>query len=156
MERKRNREKEIILRNIMLKFLKKNKDYGDSAWATLEKYGIEAYKVRAYDKLLRMQTLKEQDREPEVEESIKDAAMDLFIYSGITLAWEDGDNYLDRYLDAIEYFLYNLNKQKQFVRYRVDFDEKLKPSTTDFYIDELCDIIEPQTKINDPMKLKEE
>ena len=61
---------------------KKNNDYGDSVSDTYNKFGIDAYLVRMYDKLNRVYNLTRPNQESKVkDETIEDTLMDLANYA---------------------------------------------------------------------------
>lgn len=64
----------------------KNNDYGDSVNDTFNKFGIDAFLVRMYDKLNRVYTLTRTQAEAKVnDEKIEDTLLDLANYAIITL-----------------------------------------------------------------------
>ena len=65
-------------------YIKKNHDYGDSFAILYEKFGMQSTVIRLWDKLLRLETLLDQDRQVE-DESIEDTLKDLANYCIITL-----------------------------------------------------------------------
>ena len=65
-------------------YKKKNHDYGDSFAILYEKFGMQSTVIRLWDKLLRLETLLDQDRQVE-DESIEDTLKDLANYCIITL-----------------------------------------------------------------------
>lgn len=64
----------------------KNNDYGDSVNDTFNKFGIDAFLVRMYDKLNRVYSLTRENKEIKVQdEKIEDTLLDLANYAIITL-----------------------------------------------------------------------
>lgn len=64
----------------------KNNDYGDSVNDTFNKFGIDAFLVRMYDKLNRVYSLTRKDKEIKIQdEKIEDTLLDLANYAIITL-----------------------------------------------------------------------
>lgn len=73
--------KEQLLNELTLTYLKKNKDYGNSADETYQLFGENAYLIRIHDKLKRIERLLVS--EAEVNESIKDTILDLIVYTAM-------------------------------------------------------------------------
>ena len=64
----------------------KNHDYGNSVKDTYEKFGIDSFLVRMYDKINRLYTLTRKDIKAEVsDEKIEDTLLDLANYAILTL-----------------------------------------------------------------------
>lgn len=61
----------------------KNADYGDSFHKTFEEYGMTSVLIRLSDKLNRLKALQEKDAQ--VDESIRDTLMDLAGYCLLTI-----------------------------------------------------------------------
>lgn len=81
---------------------KKNNDYGDSVNDTFNKFGIDAFLVRMYDKLNRVYSLTRDNKEIKVQdEKIEDTLLDLANYAIITLV-ELQNNKSDRCNNIIE------------------------------------------------------
>lgn len=74
--------KEQLLNELTLTYLKKNKDYGNSADRTYHKFGDISYLIRIHDKIARVETLLSSDK-PEVAESIHDTILDLIVYTAM-------------------------------------------------------------------------
>lgn len=72
-------KKEKFINDRVLLYLKKNKDYGNSADDTLELFGSVAYAVRLHDKLSRITQLSKAGAEVE-DEKIEDTVLDLVNY----------------------------------------------------------------------------
>lgn len=97
---------ETFIRDRALTYLKKNKDYGDSFNESLDKYGIVAYKVRAEDKVKRIENLIKRENEVK-DESIKDTVYDLFNYSVMAYCWETGTTGILSIIDVMWDFANN-------------------------------------------------
>jgi len=69
-----------FVRDRLLIYLQKNKDYGNSFDKSIEKFGTIAYQVRAYDKINRFKQLINQDNLVK-DETIKDTLLDLINYT---------------------------------------------------------------------------
>lgn len=81
--------KEKFVKDCLLMYLKKDKDYGNSVEKSLNRFGIVAYQVRALDKINRLVQLCSMGFETNItDEKIDDTIQDLFIYSCITKVWE--------------------------------------------------------------------
>lgn len=64
----------------------KNHDYGDSVNDTFNKFGIDAFLVRMYDKINRVYSLTRDNKEAKVkDEKVEDTLMDLANYAIISL-----------------------------------------------------------------------
>lgn len=90
MEYKSTEELAIIFNetttNMVETFTKKNQDYGNSFFESLDKRGLVAALVRMEDKMNRLNSLSE--REAQVtEESLIDTLLDLANYSILTSMW---------------------------------------------------------------------
>lgn len=72
-------KKENFINDRVLVYLKKNKDYGNSADDTLELFGSVAYAVRLHDKLSRIAQLSKAGAEVD-DEKIEDTVLDLVNY----------------------------------------------------------------------------
>lgn len=67
-------------------YARKNHDYGDSVNDTFNKFGIDAFLVRMYDKINRVYSLTRPNKDMKVEdEKIEDTLLDLANYSLIAL-----------------------------------------------------------------------
>ena len=67
-------------------YISKNSDYGNSVSDTFNKFGIDAYLVRMYDKINRVYSLTRKDKEQKVEdEKIEDTLLDLANYAMIAV-----------------------------------------------------------------------
>ena len=67
-------------------YARKNHDYGDSVKDTFDKFGIDAFLVRMYDKINRVYTLTRKDASQKVtDEKVTDTLLDLANYSIIAL-----------------------------------------------------------------------
>lgn len=64
---------------------KKNKDYGNSFYNSMGKYGVVAYYVRAEDKLNRLAKLIQTKEQAVEDESVTDTIDDLFNYTAMYL-----------------------------------------------------------------------
>lgn len=62
-------------------YIKKNKDYGDSASKTFEEFGMVAYALRLTDKLNRFKQLTTSGEQSVSDESVVDTLLDLANYS---------------------------------------------------------------------------
>jgi hypothetical protein len=145
IERIERPKEENMTRALVLLFLKKNSDYGDSAWITLEKYGIKAYKTRAYDKLLRIQTLLNREDDPEVEESIRDTVLDIFVYSCITECWFSGENSIVELVKIVENGIKNQEVWLNLLARKIDFD-KIVSKAVLYEIDDIFEEIKNDYK----------
>ncbi len=95
---------EYFVRDRILVYLKKNKDYGNSFVNSLNKHGIIAYKVRAEDKIQRIVSLL--GRKAEVsDESMKDTVLDLFNYTAMVNSWEMKDGSLKGLIGRMEHLI---------------------------------------------------
>lgn len=65
---------------------KKNRDYGNSFYKSIEKYGVVAYYVRAEDKLNRLTKLINTKEQAVTDESVADTVNDLFNYTAMFLS----------------------------------------------------------------------
>lgn len=70
---------EKFIRDMLLVYLQKNRDYGDSFVDSMKIYGKLAGQVRILDKVNRINSLLTKNN-PLVNESIKDTVLDLFNY----------------------------------------------------------------------------
>lgn len=70
---------EKFIRDMLLVYLQKNRDYGDSFVDSMKIYGKLAGQVRILDKVNRINSLLTKNY-PLVNESIKDTVLDLFNY----------------------------------------------------------------------------
>ena len=68
-----------FVKDRLLVFLKKNKDYGDSFLQSIEKFGTVAVEVRVWDKVNRFNQLMNTTGEVN-DESLEDTVLDLFNY----------------------------------------------------------------------------
>lgn len=67
-------------------YISKNKDYGGSVTDTFNKFGIDSFLVRIYDKINRVYTLTRVNTEAQVKnEKIEDTLLDLANYSILAL-----------------------------------------------------------------------
>lgn len=67
-------------------YITKNNDYGNSVSDTFNKFGIDAYLVRMYDKINRVYSLTRNNAERKVEdEKIEDTLLDLANYAMIAV-----------------------------------------------------------------------
>lgn len=75
-------------------FMRKNRDYGDSAFKTFEKYGPTSFLIRIEDKLNRLDRLINKDCSQNVaDESIRDTIRDAANYAIMFLiAMEERDD----------------------------------------------------------------
>ncbi len=78
-----NKEKvfEDITEQMLDLYKKKNADYGDSVADTYNKFGLDAFLVRMYDKINRVTTLNHKKDQQVVDEKIEDTLLDLANYS---------------------------------------------------------------------------
>lgn len=77
---------EALCNNIHKLYDKKNSDYGDSVSDTFDKFGIDAFLVRMYDKINRVYSLTRPDVKQMVkDEKIEDTLLDLANYALIAL-----------------------------------------------------------------------
>lgn len=71
-------------------YKRKNSDYGNSFYKTLDEFGIVAALVRMEDKMNRLKNLYNNPNiETQVDESINDTLMDLANYAVMTLKWNE-------------------------------------------------------------------
>ena len=81
-----------ICENIHNMYIKKNHDYGDSVSDTYNKFGMDSFLVRMYDKLNRLYTLTRKGSEIKVaDEKIEDTLLDLANYSIIAVVERKND-----------------------------------------------------------------
>lgn len=67
-------------------YISKNSDYGNSVSDTFNKFGIDAYLVRMYDKINRVYSLTRNNKDRKVEdEKIEDTLLDLANYAMIAV-----------------------------------------------------------------------
>ena len=81
-------------------FVQKNSDYGNSFERSLETHGLLASIVRMEDKMNRLSTLEQGDKDAQISsESLSDILMDLSNYATMTAAWLEGpdDVYNEEY-----------------------------------------------------------
>ena len=81
-------------------FVQKNSDYGKSFERSLETHGLLASIVRMEDKMNRLSTLEQGDKDAQISsESLSDTLMDLSNYATMTAAWLEGpdDVYNEEY-----------------------------------------------------------
>ena len=64
---------------------RKNNDYGDSVSDTFNKFGLDAFLVRMYDKLNRVYSLTHEKQIKILDEKIEDTLLDLANYAVISL-----------------------------------------------------------------------
>lgn len=77
---------EALCNNIRTLYDRKNSDYGDSVSDTFNKFGIDAFLVRMYDKINRVYSLTRPDVKQMVQdEKIEDTLLDLANYALIAL-----------------------------------------------------------------------
>ena len=62
-------------------YINKNSDYGDSVHDTFEKFGMDSFLVRMYDKINRVYSLTHSDTMKVADEKIEDSLMDLSNYA---------------------------------------------------------------------------
>jgi hypothetical protein len=74
----------------------KNKDYGDSFNISLDTYGEIAFKVRAQDKVLRINNLIKSKDQVVADEKLEDTILDLYGYCVQFAAWKSGDTSLGK------------------------------------------------------------
>lgn len=73
---------EEVCKSIHNMYIDKNNDYGDSVHDTFEKFGMDAFTVRMYDKLNRIYALTRPETEHRVSsEKIEDTLLDLANYA---------------------------------------------------------------------------
>ena len=93
---------DIFIRDRMLVYLKKNKDYGDSFIDSINALGETAGLVRILDKINRLKSLLKL-KESEVSESLQDTVLDLFNYVAMFECAKESTNNLVDILDAMLY-----------------------------------------------------
>lgn len=84
-------------------YINKNSDYGDSVHETFEKFGMDAFSVRLYDKLNRIYSLTRPDVAMKItDERIEDTLLDLANYALIALVEleEEKDKYIINYVEV--------------------------------------------------------
>ena len=94
-------------------FCKKNHDYGSSFEQSLDKHGLIAGVVRMEDKMNRISTLVDVDKNAEIaSESLADTLRDLSNYSAMAACWLDGpdDVYNEENLQKIEDHLFGFDE----------------------------------------------
>jgi hypothetical protein len=99
-----------FVRDRMLVYLKKNKDYGDSFVDSINALGETAGLVRILDKVNRLKSLLKQ-QESEVSESLQDTVLDLFNY---VVMFECAKECTNNLLDILEGMLYLAEHHKEF------------------------------------------
>ncbi len=85
---------ETFIREQVLTYLKKNKDYVDSFNKSLDKHGDKAYIIRAEDKVSRFIRLSSSFAEVQ-DEKVEDTVCDLFNYTAMFIAWKENSTLLD-------------------------------------------------------------
>lgn len=70
-------------------YKRKNSDYGNSFYKTLDEFGIVAALVRMEDKMNRLKNLYKNPSGAQVDESFNDTLMDLANYAVMTLKWNE-------------------------------------------------------------------
>ena len=69
-------------------FTKKNADYGDSVFETMDEFGMTATAIRLNDKVKRLKTLTKQEAKVK-DESMRDTLLDIANYAVTGLMWLD-------------------------------------------------------------------
>lgn len=77
-----------ITKELFNTFTKKNHDYGNSFFISLDKRGLAAALTRMEDKFNRLDTLVSQDKKALVDESIQDSLLDLANYAIMSVIWQ--------------------------------------------------------------------
>ena len=80
--------KNHYISNQVFTYLKKNADYGNSFYKSLDKYGDKAFYVRVEDKLNRLSKLITSSREV-ADESITDTIDDTFNYTAMFITYKE-------------------------------------------------------------------
>lgn len=101
---------DTFVRDRMLVYLKKNKDYGDSFVDSINALGETAGLVRILDKVNRLKSLLKLN-ESEVAESLQDTVLDLFNYTVMFECAKEGTNNL---VDILEGMIYLAENHKDF------------------------------------------
>lgn len=98
-------KKEQLINELILTYLKKNKDYGNSATETFTLFGEQSYLIRLHDKLKRIERLLHSDAE--VQEKIDDTILDLIVYDALFVKDTSTSKAhpIVTILDHIDYFL---------------------------------------------------
>ena len=82
----RNDLRSQICKDLHNLYVTKNSDYGNSVSDTFDKFGIDAFLVRMYDKLNRLYSLTRTDTKQMVfDEKIEDTLLDLANYAILTI-----------------------------------------------------------------------
>lgn len=101
---------EQFVRDRILLYLLKNKDYNDSFTNTLNKYGEIAFIVRAEDKIARFNNLLAQQAVVK-NEDISDTVKDLFNYTCMFKLWKERKYELEELIAIMKQFaMDNFNK----------------------------------------------
>lgn len=80
MQTTREREFELLTKQMLKTFKKKNADYGNSTTQTFEEFGLTSYAVRLSDKLNRIKTFCKKGKLEVKDESIIDTLIDVANY----------------------------------------------------------------------------
>lgn len=99
-------KKEQFIADRALTYLKKNKDYGNSADQTLELFGDVAYAVRLHDKIARIEQLVGSEAEV-VDEKIEDTILDLVNYLCMYYSYETTEYRLEGFIKELKSFVEN-------------------------------------------------
>lgn len=94
---------EKFVRDRVLVYLKKNKDYGDSFNESIRIFP-DAGRVRILDKVNRLKSLMVAKHGEVSDESIQDTILDLFNYAVMHSAWDEEDTSLSNIVANTVYF----------------------------------------------------
>lgn len=92
-------------------YIKKNRDYGNSFYKSLEKYGAVAFYVRAEDKINRLNKLITVKTQAVLDESVQDTVDDLFNYTSMYLAFcsKEGEHITpEEVKDSMKYLMFDV------------------------------------------------
>lgn len=77
---------ELVCKDLLQLYEKKNADYGDSFYETYSTFGLTTTCIRLHDKLKRLESLSKKDGNGEVkDESVDDTLRDIANYAIMTL-----------------------------------------------------------------------
>ncbi|MGL5460778.1 MAG: hypothetical protein ACRDBY_14270 [Cetobacterium sp.] len=109
-------------------YKRKNKDYGDSAVVSFERYGMVAYLVRAEDKMNRFLNLQTKEKTEVLDETIDDTVLDLVVYTAIYKAYKDNGDKISYMPVFVHQEIVNvLNDLVRYIELPKDINEKYNP-----------------------------
>lgn len=97
-------KREQFINDRVLTYLKKNKDYGNSADHTLELFGDVAYAVRLHDKVARIEQLVNSTAEV-ADEKIEDTILDLVNYLCMYYSYGTTEYRLESFIKELKEFV---------------------------------------------------